>query len=1238
MLFVEHVGSVPEGLQAMCWSPDLELAALVTSQPALLLITAEFEPVAELPLFSEEFGDMAPVTVGWGRKETQFHGSAGKAAAVASEPTAEPAGRDDGRPRVTWRGDGQMLAVSVLCRETGARRFVVVSRDGSRLSTSEPVAALGQSLAWRPSGATLAATQRLPNKLQVVFFEKNGLRHGEFTLPFPPDAAHVRELLWSPDSAVLAVWLELGSESESESRVQLWTTGNYHWYCKQEHVVAAGDRAVAVTWHPAADYRLLVLCRSGRLLTWEHQWRWSTAPQSSVAAVADGTRLLITPLASTVVPPPMSAHELVLSASVSAVCQGPAGADHWLWAVTSDRRLHAFRLLPLGAEPVTSPGGCTVTMTAGGGVGFAARAPLHEWRGSCSVGGAPPVYAAWAWELVSAERMVCAAHTQDGYQLWLMDVSAPETAGDGGVSVTLSRTVPVSCAPLITSAVGGGSADAVVHSEEGSMALLDTETAELRPLTDSQSGTEVRLPVPAQQVVAVSGGPAGRRRVLSLTGQRRLYCDGRPLLSACSSFGVSDDFLVVTTLEHTLLCLPLTALLADGSSVSESSWSEVGTRRLERGSRLVTAVRGDTRLVLQMPRGNLEVIHPRPLVVARLARLMDSAEYYTAYSEMRRHRINLNLLVDHDPETFAARCDDICAALRHEPSWLCVFVSDLSEEDVTRTLYRESYRSRSAAAAPPGKVDRVCELVRDSLERLDRGRLLLPLLTTLVRHTRPRLEEALRVISQLRDTPPTEPGAVTADAALRYLICLVDVDQLYSVAMGTYDFDLVLMVAEKSQKDPKEYLPLLNELRQLPAEYARYRVDCLLRRHESALRHLAAAGADRQPELLRLVQERGLYSAALRLLPAGGAAYRAVCGLFAEHLDGAGRCWEAAALYVRAGAQTSAVDALRRAGAWRQCLQTAGQLGMPADQLRQLAAGLAAELRTAGRCADAAEVYERHLRQPEDQVACLLEGRLWDQAVAACHQARRPQMVAVLVVPALHRAAANMADTLRRISDTLTERRARLAVVRAQQLQLLSRQRCQLADGEGPAGADSDLYSDSSSVSGVSASSGSSGRTFRSSKSRRKQERKKYSLREGSGLEDLALVAACHALITEASALTEEMSALLRALVQHSLDEPAGGLQCSFAALLDTLPAAAAEVWPEPAAVAQPPPAGLGPTVTANQLADLAQAGGDAVAAQTAYAARMAQLEPHLRFPPLLKKDDSWKLLCLEGFGAEPTS
>lgn len=43
-------------------------------------------------------------------------------------------------------------------------------------------------------------------------------------------------------------------------------------------------------------------------------------------------------------------------------------------------------------------------------------------------------------------------------------------------------------------------------------------------------------------------------------------------------------------------------------------------------------------------------------------------------------------------------------------------------------------------------------------------------------------------------------SSVTTDEALRYLLYLVDVNDLYNVALGTYDFELVLMVAEKSQK------------------------------------------------------------------------------------------------------------------------------------------------------------------------------------------------------------------------------------------------------------------------------------------------------------------------------------------------------------------------------------------------------------------------------------------------------
>ena len=47
-----------------------------------------------------------------------------------------------------------------------------------------------------------------------------------------------------------------------------------------------------------------------------------------------------------------------------------------------------------------------------------------------------------------------------------------------------------------------------------------------------------------------------------------------------------------------------------------------------------------------------------------------------------------------------------------------------------------------------------------------------------------------------------------AGEALRFILYSVDVNVLFDLALGTYDFDLVLMVAEKSQKDPKVRLRL----------------------------------------------------------------------------------------------------------------------------------------------------------------------------------------------------------------------------------------------------------------------------------------------------------------------------------------------------------------------------------------------------------------------------------------------
>ncbi len=77
------------------------------------------------------------------------------------------------------------------------------------------------------------------------------------------------------------------------------------------------------------------------------------------------------------------------------------------------------------------------------------------------------------------------------------------------------------------------------------------------------------------------------------------------------------------------------------------------------------------------------------------------------------------------------------------------------------------------------------------------------IMTTHVCKTPPDLEAGLDV---LRGLKTTNPDAV--EEAVKYIIFLTDVNRLYDVALGMYDFQLVLLVAQFSQRVSDMFLAL----------------------------------------------------------------------------------------------------------------------------------------------------------------------------------------------------------------------------------------------------------------------------------------------------------------------------------------------------------------------------------------------------------------------------------------------
>ena len=69
--------------------------------------------------------------------------------------------------------------------------------------------------------------------------------------------------------------------------------------------------------------------------------------------------------------------------------------------------------------------------------------------------------------------------------------------------------------------------------------------------------------------------------------------------------------------------------------------------------------------------------------------------------------------------------------------------------------------------------------------------------------------------------------AVNAYNLLEFVCWIADADKMYEVALCTYDLDIAAMTAQFTQKDPKEYLPYLEELKNIENEIERKAKICL---------------------------------------------------------------------------------------------------------------------------------------------------------------------------------------------------------------------------------------------------------------------------------------------------------------------------------------------------------------------------------------------------------------------------
>ncbi|KAJ3416474.1 hypothetical protein HDV05_001632 [Chytridiales sp. JEL 0842] len=1169
------VGTVDSGILAMEWSPDRELVSIVTGKriqsaeqtatetESVLVMTKNFDVISEVPLHTNETGEQIFVNVGWGKKETQFHGSEGKAAAKAKkEKVVQSISQDDdGMPRISWRGDGDYFICSIIDPVDEKRVLRVYNREGTLQSTSEPVPLLEHALSWRPAGNLIASTQRLPHRHDVVFFERNGLRHGEFTLR-EPRSSKVLELSYNQDSSILAILISRATPTASnadkrDTVVQLWTMGNYYYYLKQEIRPFGDDPIVSLVWDPESSLRLYLLSASGMLRLHEYvpTIQTSSSPASTApttVAVTDGDTLLLTPFRDSNVPPPMCTIRLPsASCAVSTVAFGESGDGDDMAILLADGSIHVALSQGKGWEPPKL---------------------LPKLEGVEPVEGA---YRQLAWfgpKMLLTVWAGCEWGASEEVRYFKLDW---EEGGEGGVKVVEKGVVRVEelleegmRVYMIQSSARTGST--LVQLKDGRV----LEVVEKDGFLVANYHCTFPSPCPWMSSLKVGSRDEAQVVAVGLSERNRLHIDSNQIATDVTSFLVHDQFLIITTLSHTARFIPIDvdtpakiAVTADGASLPHDET----LRRVERGSKIVSAPAGDMKLVLQMPRGNLETIYPRALVLSSVRAALTRLDFKTAFVLCRKHRIDMNLIVDHDPEAFMS---NVTMFITHveEVDYLNLFITSLRDDDVVVTMYPSAVSKGSLEyfkTKELSKVNSVCEALRAGLTAFDHLKYITTVLTTDAKRSPPDLETAMERVKSLKSTFSVEE----AEKALKYLIFLADVDRLYDCALGMYDFQLVVMVAQHSQKDPREYLPFLTELRQLSMYRQRFRIDEHLGRFGKALGHLRvlvkesdekadSSGSAIFEELLKFTGAHRLYKEALDLFVGDVQRTKAILNVYGDHLMGNMNYEDAGLAYYMANELTKAIEAYKEAFLWSEAFAIANEVGFSQEQIRELGEALALELIEKHRYKDAATVYFDYTDKFEEGVKILTKGSFWTEACRMAHRCGLSHMIEEVVKPGALDACEAMIDELKEMKETFNKQRARLTSVREEK----ARKQALLDSGEHDPLLDSiDMMSDTSSMatsrSGTGTRTGTSftGSTFktwntaRSSKTRRKHERKKTSSRKGGLFEEEFLINSLTKAVLKTNKMREEVLSLIRALMSFGYMEKAKELQSTFGELIPVM-------------------------------------------------------------------------------------
>ncbi|XP_031373116.1 elongator complex protein 1 isoform X1 [Punica granatum] len=1151
----EVVGRVEGGIKCISPSPDGDLLGITTGFGQLLVMTHDWDLLHETT--AEDLPEAVDVNESTFSSAPMFGSS------------------------ISWRGDGKYFAtLSELCNSSMHKRIKVWDRDsGTLLATSEAKPLVGTVLEWMPSGAKIAAV--CERKMDgdsplIIFFERNGLERSSFSINDQVDSK-VQILKWNCSSDLLGALVSC----ENHDCVKIWSCSNNHWYLKHELRYPRED-GLKFMWNPAKPFQLICWTLRGQITT--YNFIWTTAiSENSTAFVIDGNKILVTPLSISLLPPPMYLFSLQFSSAVRDIAFCSKNSKSSLAAYLSDGCLCIVELPEIDMWEELE------------GKEYRVEASLYEavfgsfvhltWLDTRTLLGVSSYESSHikCHNQTSTGKERLSGYYMQEMELFCSEDHVPSLMTCSGWHVNIANHISLET-PVVGIAANPAKKSAAYIQFNGGIiseytSKLSSQGGSLRRVDSSFSSTCLWM---SAVLCVESSDPL----LFGLDEVGRLQVGGKILCNNCSTFSFYSNLadqtithLILATKQDLLFIIEIRDILHGDVEEKYENFTHSVNKKLkeekksfvniwEKGAKIVGVLHGDeAAVIIQTNRGNLECIYPRKLVLASIINALVQLRFKDALLMVRRHRIDFNVIVDHFGwQVFLQHAPEFVKQVENL-NHLTEFIFSIKRENTSETLYKSYISLPSAKEAKDAevrglkvydttnKVSSVLLAIRKAIEEQlpETPARELCVLTTFARSDPPALEEALKRVKAIREMElldsddPKRKSYPSAEEALKHLLWLSDAEAVYEAALGLYDLNLAAMVALNSQKDPKEFLPFLQELQRMPSLLMRYTIDLKLRRFENALRHIASAGDAHYNDFMNLIKKNPqLFPLGLQLI-ADPAKKSQVLEAWGDHLNET-KCFEDAAItFLCCSNLEKALKAYRSCGNWAGVLTIASLLKLGSEEILQLAHELCEELQALGKPADAAKIALEYCRDVKLGLGLLIGAQEWEEAMRVAFMHREDDLISEVKTAALECASTLVGEYeegLVKVGKYL----ARYLAVRQRRLILAAK--VQSAE-QSMTDLDDDTASEASSnFSGMSAytagtrrgstASISSSAGSRAREARRQRNRGK--IRPGSPGEELALVDHLKGMSLTAGAM-RELRSLLICLVTLREEETARKLQ-----------------------------------------------------------------------------------------------